>query len=258
MPSHTRAVVSGEPPEPAETDSGGPPAPPEEGGASSERRGVPREIDDVSFPVSIRGYDRGAVDAYVSRVQHLVGELELTRSPEAAVKRALEQVGEQTKGILEQAGLTAEEITTAARQDADETLAHARNEAAEIVGKASAEAEDALSRSQADADATLAQAQTQAAEKLERCRAEVTALREEAEARVRKLRADTDAIQQERSRLLADIREITMRIEEVASAADARFPPAQAAEPTTDITVSLAADPDTEDEGQGTDQNARK
>jgi len=251
-------VASDQPPEPAARASGHPPFSLAQEDGTSDGRELIEEIGAASFPVSVRGYERAAVDAYVSRVEHVVAERELRRSPEAAVKRALEQVGEQTKGILEQAGLTAEEITTAARQDADETLAHARNEAAEIVGKASAEAEDALSRSQADADATLAQAQTQAAEKLERCRAEVTALREEAEARVRKLRADTDAIQQERSRLLADIREITMRIEEVASAADARFPPAQAAEPTTDITVSLAADPDTEDEGQGTDQNARK
>src|SRR5438093_4592049 len=98
MSRHTRAVVSGEPPEPGQTDGGLPPASPEEGGGTSERGGVPSEIGDVSFPVSVRGYDRRAVDAYVNRAQHLVAELELTRSPEAAVKHALEQVGEQTKG----------------------------------------------------------------------------------------------------------------------------------------------------------------
>jgi len=230
MSSHTRAVVSGEPPEPAQTDSGGPPAPPEEGGDSTERRGVPREIDDVSFPVSIRGYDRGAVDAYVSRVQHLVAELEVTRSPEAAVKHALEQVGEQTKGILGQAGETAEQITIAARQDAEESTARAKHDAEDVVANAKAGAAEILASSKAEAEATVAQAQNEAAAHLQRSQEEVAALREEAEARMRELHADTEAIQQERSQLLDDIREITTRVEEAASAADARFPPPEAAE----------------------------
>ncbi len=59
----------------------------------------------------------------MSRVQNLVAELEVTRSPEAAVKQALEQVGEQTKGILERVGETAEQITVAARQEAEESTA---------------------------------------------------------------------------------------------------------------------------------------
>jgi len=223
-------VVSGEPPEPAQTGSGGPPASPEEGGDSTERRSVPSEIGDVSFPVSVRGYDRGAVDAYVSRVQNLVAELEVTRSPEAAVKQALEQVGEQTKGILERVGETAEQITVAARQDAEESTAAAKQEAEDIVANAKAAAAESIARSKAEAEATVAQARKEAAEHLQRVQEEVTALREEAEARMRELRGDTETIQLERSQLLDDIREVATRVEGVASAADARFPPPGAAE----------------------------
>jgi DivIVA domain-containing protein len=223
-------VVSGEPPEPAQTDSGGPPASPEEGGDSTERRSVPREIGDVSFPVSVRGYDRGAVDAFVSRVQNLVAELEVTRSPEAAVKQALERVGEQTKGVLERVGETAEQITVAARQDAEESTARAKHKAEEIVASAEAAAAELLARSKAEAEATVAQARKEAAEHLQRAREEVAALREEAEARMRELHADTETIQHERSQLLDDIREVATRVEGVASAADARFPPPEAAE----------------------------
>jgi DivIVA domain-containing protein len=223
-------VVSGEPREPGQTGSGGPPASPEEGGDSSERGSAPREIGDVSFPVSVRGYDRGAVDAYVSRVQHLVAELELTRSPEAAVKHALEQVGEQTKGILEQAGETAEQITVAARHDAEESTARATHEAEDVVADAKAVAAEILAGSKAEAEATVAQARKEAAEHLQRSQEEVAALREEAEARMRELHADTETIQQERSQLLDDIREIATRVEEVASAANARFPRPEAAE----------------------------
>ena len=223
-------MVSGEPPEPAQTDSGGLPASPEEGGDSTQRRGVPKEIGDVSFPVSVRGYDRGAVDAYVSRVQHLVAELEVTRSPEAAVKQALEQVGEQTKGILERVGETAEQITLAARQESEESTAAAKQEAEDIVAKAKAAAAESISRSKAEAEATVAKARKEAAEHLQHAKDEVAAVREEAEARMRELHADTETIQHERSQLLDDIREVATRAEEVASAADARFPRAEAAE----------------------------
>jgi DivIVA domain-containing protein len=223
-------VVSGEPPEPAQTDSGGTLASPEEGGDSTERHSVSREIGDVSFPVSVRGYDRAAVDAFVSRVQNLVAELEATRSPEAAVKQALEQVGEQTKGILEQVGETAEQITVAARQEAEDSTARARHEAENTVAKAKAEAAESIASSKAEAEATVAQAQRDAAEHLQRVQEEVAALREEADARMRELQADTQTIRLERSQLLDDIREVATRVEEVASAADARFPPPEAAE----------------------------
>ena len=223
-------MVSGEPRDLGQTDGGGSPASSEEGGDSTERRDVPREIGDVSFPVSVRGYDRGTVDAYVSRVQHLVAELEVTRSPEAAVKQALERVGEQTKGMLERVGETAEQITGAARQDAEETTAAAKQEAEDRVAKAKAAAAESIARSKAEAEATVAEARKEAAEHLQRAKDEVAALREEAEARMRELHADTETIQRERSQLLDDIREIATRVKEVASAANARFPPPEPAE----------------------------
>jgi DivIVA domain-containing protein len=205
-------------------------ASPEEGGDATERGSVPGEIGEVTFPRSLRGYDRGAVDAYVNRLQHLLAELELSRAPEAAVKHALERVGDQTKGILERAGETAEQITVAARQEADESTARATGEADDVVAKAKAEEAELLARSKAEAEATVARARQEAAEHLQRSRKEVAALREEAEAQMRELQADTETIRQERSQLLDDIREITARVEEVAGAAEARFPPPEAVE----------------------------
>jgi DivIVA domain-containing protein len=223
-------VIGNESPESDETGSGQTPDDPAETRDSSERRNVASEVGDVSFPVSVRGYDRGAVDAYVIRVQQLVAELELTRSPEGAVKHALEQVGEQTKGILEGAGDTAEQITVAAREGAEETTARARREAEDIVANEKATAAETLAPPQAEAEATVAQAQKDAVELLQRSQDEVAALRVEAEARMRELQADTETIHRERSQLLADLRGITTRVEEVASAADARFSPEETEE----------------------------
>ncbi len=223
-------MVSGVPAEPDQSKSELPPDSPDQGGVSTELRHVPAEIRDVAFRVSVRGYERAAVDAYVTRVQHLIAELEVTRSPEEAVKHALEQVGEQTRGILERAGETVQEITVAARQEADERTAHAKGEAEDIVAKAKTEGEQILSRSKAEAEATIGQSRKEAAEHLQRTEAQAAALREEAEARMSELHADTEAIREERGQLLKDIREIAARVEEAASGADARFPPREPAD----------------------------
>ncbi len=103
---------------------------------------------DPHFPVAIRGYDRIAVDAYVKQTSQLVAELQATRSPEAAIKRALERVGEQISGILQRAHDTAEQITAQSRSEAEDRLEAARREAARIT----AAAEQRLKDLDADTD----------------------------------------------------------------------------------------------------------
>jgi vacuolar-type H+-ATPase subunit H len=103
---------------------------------------------DPHFPVAIRGYDRIAVDAYVKQTSQLVAELQATRSPEAAIKRALERVGEQISGILQRAHDTAEQITSQSRSEGEDRLEAARQEAARIT----AAAEQRLKDLDADTD----------------------------------------------------------------------------------------------------------
>ena len=90
------------------------------------------EIRSISFPSAMRGYDRDAVDAYVERVNRLIAELEISRSPEAAVKAAVAQVSEETRSILERAHETTEEITSRSRAQADDRVQAAEQEAAKI------------------------------------------------------------------------------------------------------------------------------
>ncbi len=92
----------------------------------------PVALVNADFPVALRGYDRLAVDSYVQRTSQLVAELQATRSPEAAVRRALERVGEQISGILQRAHETAEEITAQSRREAEDRLEKSRIEADEI------------------------------------------------------------------------------------------------------------------------------
>jgi DivIVA domain-containing protein len=204
---------------------------------------IPKEIRNVSFPGSVRGYDRGAVDAYVKSVNRVIAELEIGSSPRAAVRHALEQVGEQTSGILQRAREAAEEITASARQEADELIAHAKAEAAEIVVNAStaadreradagahlaaakAEADEILAEAKAEAEKALAQARADAAQRLQRSQEEVAAVQREAEARLRELQADTEAVREERGELLGDIGGLAEQLEELTRAAVARYRP---------------------------------
>src|SRR5436305_8481456 len=94
------------------------------------------DVADVEFPIALRGYDRLAVDAYVKRTSQLVAELEATRSPEAAIRRALERVGEEVSGILQRAHEAAAQITAQSRSEAEDRLESARQEAAQIVARA--------------------------------------------------------------------------------------------------------------------------
>src|SRR5436190_912962 len=105
-------------------------------------RDVPDEeiagIRDVSFPIVMRGYDRAAVDAYVTRVNRIIAELQVSRSPQSAIRHALDQVSEETRGILERAHETAEDITARSRGQAAERVDRADQEARAMIRDAEA------------------------------------------------------------------------------------------------------------------------
>jgi len=94
------------------------------------------QVRDAAFPIALRGYDREAVDAYVKRVNRLVTDLEASRSPEAAIRRALDQVGEETSSILQRAQQTANEITERSRSSADDRINEAEREARAVTEEA--------------------------------------------------------------------------------------------------------------------------
>jgi DivIVA domain-containing protein len=223
-------------------------------------RRVPAEIRNVSFPVSARGYDRRSVDVYVIRINRLIAELEATRSPEAAVRHALEEAKKQTDGIVHQAREMAAEITSRAWKEAEEITARAKAEAADIVVNADAEADRAraaadayVARAANEAKEVLAGSEKEAAERFQRSEKQIAELWEEAETSLRKLRADTEALWGERRALLDDIREIAARLEAATSTAAARFPSEEPAEPAEEAVLASAAAAATEQCGAAAD-----
>jgi DivIVA domain-containing protein len=223
------------------------------------RQYVPQDILDVSFPVSVRGYDRHAVDAYVKRVNRVIAEVKVSASPPAAVRHALDQAQEKVAALLQAARDAAEEITTSAGQEAAESTARAKAEAAdlmvntsaeadrmraeaeELLASARAEAEAAVARAKSDANEIVsaatteveenrARAQAEGDERRRRLQDELTALEDQARARMHEIQTDTEAIQNRRGQFLDDIRAIANGLVDLADAADASVQPEDAAE----------------------------
>ena len=215
-------------------------------GIGDVRDPLPVEIRDPSFSTAVRGYDRHAVDRYVERVNCLIAELQVSGSPRAAVRHALDRVGEQTSGILQRARETAEEIITSAREDAEETTRRARAEAHDIVAGAEREAGEVASRAAAEAEELVASATARSEEmlgqatveaeravagaradaqtRIERATEEIDALREQAEAQMRELEHDIVIVAEHRRTLLADAKALAARLAQVVADAETADP----------------------------------
>ncbi len=277
------AVVDGE--SSNEQEKLSPAAPEQEHRFGELRHYVPADLLDVSFPGSVRGYDRRAVDAHIKRVNRVIAELKVRSSPPAAVRHALEQAGEKVQGLLQAARDAAEEMMASARLEAEESTARAKAEAAELVvntsaeadrvkaeadeliantraeandavAKAKAEAEEILAGANAQAQDGLARSRAEADELLQRSQAELAARRDQAEARMREIQADTEAIWQERRELLEDIRGIASGLVDSADAAAARLPSRGSAGPKEEMQEPQAG-AETGPPGVATDESTR-
>jgi DivIVA domain-containing protein len=209
---------------------------------------VPTELLNVTFPGAVRGYDRGAVDAYVKRVNRVIAEVKVSASPRAAVRHALRQTEQEVAGLLERARETADQVTTSAlreaeteaegirakaaellvnanaeaeatKAEADKLLADTKAEAKVLLEKARAEAEDVLVRSRLEAENTVAGAQATADERLRQLEAELSSLQDQTEVRMREFQADTSAVWEQRQNLLDDIRRTASVLVDLADAA---------------------------------------
>jgi DivIVA domain-containing protein len=180
-------------------------------------------LRDVRFSLTFPGYSRKQVDQYLTRVNRIVAELQITAAPESAIRHALAQVAEETRSLIEGAQRTAEEITSRSKSEADERLERAAQQAQEQ--KESAEEEARRLRDTAAEEAKQAReaAAREASEIREAAQRETNELREAAEARVRELEADAQAIAGERDRLIDGLREFTRGLDAYLDEAESRF-----------------------------------
>ena len=230
--------------------------------SAAERSQMSQAVRDVDFPIALRGYDRTAVDRYVQQVNRVLAELEISSSPESAIRHALEEVSEETHGLLQRAHETAEEITARSRARADDRLQQAEHEADEVREAAAREAQETREAAQRETQALrertareaqelseTAQRLTQelrettereaheltetAAREAQHIRAtaehEVEEMHASATARVRELNRNAEAIWRERQGLIENMSAVAQQLQGIADAEAARFPrPAEA------------------------------
>jgi cell division septum initiation protein DivIVA len=200
-------------------------------GVLDVRDPLPEELRDPSFPSAVRGYERRSVDQYVQRINRVIAELQISGSPSAAVRHALDRVGEQTSGILRRARETAEEITKTAGEEADEVTSRAKaaageitaaaqQQAGEIADQARAQADEIVAAARARADEIVAHATDEADETLAEARRSADANTRTAEEGIARLRATVAAVAEERRRVLDQVRELTARLEAAVAAAE--------------------------------------
>jgi DivIVA domain-containing protein len=224
---------------------------------AADRDRILTDARTVEFPAALRGYDRTAVDRYVERMSRLITELEMSSSPEAAVRHALDEVSEETRDILQRAHQTAEEITARSRAKADDRLQQAERESEELHESAlrhAAEAQDVASQEAAQlreealrevaelretADREVAELREKTARETQRLRAttereteemRATARRdteemvESAETRARELARSAETIWRERRRLIDDMRAVGDQLVAIGDTEGKRFP----------------------------------
>lgn len=196
----------------------------------TKQRQVPADVRNVTFPVGVRGYDRKAVEAYVKRVNRVIAELEVTQSPQAAVRHAVERVEEQTRSVLEEARNSAERITTTAQGEGDEIVAQAKAKAADLVVAAStesdrlrAESDERVAQAKAQAERIVAEAKANAEQHRHEVEQELGKRREEAEARLKELERDTATLWDRRHELLGDIDRMADQLHDAAREAAGRL-----------------------------------
>ncbi len=169
----------------------------------AERDKSIKDAREVRFPVGLRGYDRTAVDRYVREVNRVIAELEISSSPELAVRHALDEVSEETREILQHAHQSADELTARSRARADERLEQAEREAQELRETSQREAEETRAQAAAEATETRERASAEAHELRETATTEADDLRETATTEARELR-ETAAQEAEQLRQNAD------------------------------------------------------
>jgi hypothetical protein len=182
------------------------------------------EVREVDFPIALRGYERTAVDRYVKEANRVIAELELSSSPEAAVRHALDEVSEETSGLLRRAYDTAEEITARSRSKADDRLQQAEQEAEAIREAAGRDARETRETAERETQELRATAAREAEELRGAAKREVEQLRAATETSVQELERNAETVWRERRRLIDEMRAVAREQLEIADAAMARFP----------------------------------
>ncbi len=109
------------------------------------------EVRGATFPQVLRGYDRGAVHAFLSKIADRVenGANPVARAAPAAIKDELAKVGQRTAGILTAAEDVAANLRDEAKEYGERLRAGAEDEARRALLGASQKADEIVAAAEA-------------------------------------------------------------------------------------------------------------
>jgi DivIVA domain-containing protein len=223
---------------------------------------VPPDLRDVSFATVVRGYDRREVDEYVKRVNTVIAELEISHSPQSAVKHALDRVGEQTTSVLQRAREAAEELTSTALAESEHATRRAKVEAEEMVAKAQAEADMLRVQAAQETEELVSGARSEAAARLRDADQQARSRVQQAQERLCGLEEEITAAVVSRRTVLEELRRTAAELDELASGAMRRLEAAPDAQETVEVGAIENAERDgaepVADETRDDDQETRE
>jgi TolA-binding protein len=200
-----------------------------------------------------RGYDRHAVDAYRKRVNRAIAELKVSAS---CARREAEESTARAKAEAAELVVNASADADRVRDEANELMANARTETEALVAKAKAEAEEIHASARTEAENTIARSHAEAEERFQQLEEELARLRDQAETQMREIQSDTEAVWDERRRLLDDIRRLAGGLGDLADTAAARLQRTESAQPDEE-TVGDEAGNGTKPPADATKESAR-
>jgi len=169
-------------------------------------------IRTATFPTGRRGYDKREVDRFLTRLADWLETGGADHGPSDAVRRELEQVGEQTAKILTEAHAVAERLRVQAerevegltegaqtqaaqkRAEADKILAEAQGAAETAAEKLRTEADKYATKTRTDADRNAEQSLTKARAEAKRIVDEANERKQDIEAVIADLEARRDEV----------------------------------------------------------------
>ncbi|MBV9803541.1 MAG: DivIVA domain-containing protein [Solirubrobacterales bacterium] len=230
---------------------------------AADRDRILQDARTVEFSVALRGYDREQVDRYVEKMSRLITELEMSSSPEAAVRHALDEVSEETRDILQRAHQTAEEITARSRAKADDRLQTAERESRELREAAEQQAIETRDAARQETSRLREAAARETSELRASTEREVAELRDVVRAEVAELREGTERevaeLREAAEREVAELRETVQReVAELREAAARETQQLRAATQRESDEIRSTARRDAEETLEAADTRARE
>jgi DivIVA domain-containing protein len=166
---------------------------------------TPDELANVTFPTTLRGYDRDEVDAFMHKMRETMKEAERQRA-----ERLYAHMGEEIGDLLQHAKDSADHMKQEAESDAAKLRADAEASAGRTRDEASADAHTMRADAEADAKKMREEAKADAAD----IRA---AAADDAERRTKEADNRVRALEAEESEARSRIKALRVQLGEVAS-----------------------------------------